>query len=124
MVTEGTTQIFSSLCVCVCVCVCVSYDSANFTYTVHLELNVTILTQAIISLNSINRCDFVKETGCVYFRVETKFLYRTINFMGVVTMSGERGGSKSQTQRQTQKQLLQGRQSGCCVAKKAAGYLT
>ena len=53
-----------------CVCVCFSYDSANLIYTVHLELNVTILTQAMIFLN---QCDVVTETGCVYFRVETKF---------------------------------------------------
>lgn len=64
------------------VCVCVSSDSANFTPRVHLELNVTILTQAMIFLNSINRCEFVTKTRCVYFRVETKLLYRTINYMG------------------------------------------
>ena len=53
------------VCLIDCVCVCVSYDSANFTHTVHIELNVTILTHAMIFLNSINGCDSVTDKMCL-----------------------------------------------------------
>jgi hypothetical protein len=66
----------------VCVCVCVYRDGANFTHTVHLKLNDTILTPAMIFLNSINLCDFVRQTRFVYFKEQTKLLYGTIIYMG------------------------------------------